>query len=85
MEIVSLLFTDSRIKITCSKFVVFYSNYCDEIISEGKGTIEELYHSDIAEQGVTSFDWCPDKIGLAVCSSLDQVIRLLYITQLNIQ
>lgn len=69
----------------CSKLVSFYSNYCDEITGERKGSIEELYHSDLAEQGITSFDWSPDKIGLAVCSSFDQAVRLLYITQLHIQ
>ncbi|KAK7603791.1 hypothetical protein V9T40_003790 [Parthenolecanium corni] len=60
-------------------------NYCDEITGERKGSIEELRQSHVGEQGINSFDWSSDKIGLAVCSSFDQVIRLLYITQLNIQ
>lgn len=49
------------------------------------GSLQQIQKSTVSSQGIMSFDWCPDKIGLAVCCSFDAEIRLLYISKLQLQ
>ena len=37
----------------------------------------------LSTQPISSFDWHPDKLGLAVCSAFDQAIRVVIVTKLN--
>uniref|UniRef100_A0A6P7G1M6 Dynein axonemal assembly factor 10 n=1 Tax=Diabrotica virgifera virgifera TaxID=50390 RepID=A0A6P7G1M6_DIAVI len=48
------------------------------------GEISCLQNSTLSDQPITSFDWCVDKQGLAVCSAFDQTIRVLIVTKLNL-
>ncbi|XP_051170424.1 dynein axonemal assembly factor 10 [Leptopilina boulardi] len=48
------------------------------------GTLNSLQNSNISSQPISSLDWSPDKLGLAVCTSFDQCIRVLITTKLNI-
>jgi len=48
------------------------------------GNVELLNSQDIATQPVASFDWHKDKLGLACCSSLDQQVKVLIVTKLNL-
>ena len=41
-----------------------------------------IKHS-VATQPIASWDWSPDKEGLAVCTSFDQTLRILICTKLN--
>ncbi|KAF8568418.1 hypothetical protein P879_08918 [Paragonimus westermani] len=47
------------------------------------GTLSQLQNVTLSSQPVNSMDWCPDKLGLAVCVSFDQTFRLLIVTKLN--
>ncbi|CAH1957662.1 unnamed protein product [Acanthoscelides obtectus] len=47
------------------------------------GEMNLIQNCTLTEQRITSFDWCVDKIGLAVCSSFDQSIRVLITTKLT--
>jgi len=56
--------------------------------SEGKhagvaGSLEKVGEKQVAEQPIGSLDWSPDKLGLAVCTSFDQAVRVLAITKLD--
>ncbi|XP_044265135.1 dynein axonemal assembly factor 10 [Tribolium madens] len=48
------------------------------------GELNLLQNSTLSDQPITSFDWCPEKAGLAVCSAFDQTIRVLITTKLNL-
>lgn len=48
------------------------------------GDLQLVQTSTLSSQPVTSFDWCKDKIGLAVCSAFDQTVRVLICTKLNL-
>ncbi|CAH1957656.1 unnamed protein product [Acanthoscelides obtectus] len=48
------------------------------------GEMNLIQNCTLTEQPITSFDWCVDKIGLAVCSSFDQSIRVLITTKLHL-
>ncbi|KAG0719956.1 WD repeat-containing protein 92 [Chionoecetes opilio] len=48
------------------------------------GKAVPLQNTALAAQPITSFCWSPDKTGLAVCSGLDQAIRVVIVTKLNI-
>ncbi|XP_050316372.1 dynein axonemal assembly factor 10 [Anthonomus grandis grandis] len=48
------------------------------------GNIQQLQNSVLSDQPITAFDWCVDKIGLAVCSAYDQTLRVLITTKLNL-
>ncbi|XP_074104761.1 dynein axonemal assembly factor 10 [Cotesia typhae] len=48
------------------------------------GSVDLLQNSIISSQPVSSFDWCQDKAGLAVCTSFDQCLRVLVTTKLNL-
>ncbi|CAG0905944.1 unnamed protein product [Cyprideis torosa] len=47
------------------------------------GELVLLQKAVVASQPVTGFDWHPDKMGLAVASSLDQALRLILVTKLK--
>ncbi|KAL0213725.1 hypothetical protein P9112_005909 [Eukaryota sp. TZLM1-RC] len=47
------------------------------------GKVELITEQTISSQPVCSFDWHPNKPGLAVCSSFDQSVSVLYVTNLN--
>ncbi|XP_067647810.1 dynein axonemal assembly factor 10 [Eurosta solidaginis] len=48
------------------------------------GSLQMLHASTVSSQPVHSFDWHPDKMGLAVCGSFDQCVRVLVTTKLNL-
>lgn len=48
------------------------------------GELQMIQNSTVSGQPLCSFDWCKDKIGLAVCCSFDQTIRVLITTKLNL-
>jgi len=45
--------------------------------------VEKLQETQLSEQPISSFDWSPDKLGLAVSTSFDQKIRVLAVTNLE--
>ncbi|XP_042238731.1 dynein axonemal assembly factor 10-like isoform X1 [Homarus americanus] len=47
------------------------------------GESKPLQNATLTDQPITSFDWSPDKMGLSVCSGLDQAIRIVIVTKLN--
>lgn len=48
------------------------------------GSLQMLQATSVSSQPINSFDWSTDRIGLAVCSSFDQVIRILLATNLHL-
>mmetsp|Transcript_11855 Transcript_11855/g.19310 ORF Transcript_11855/g.19310 Transcript_11855/m.19310 type:complete len:361 (-) Transcript_11855:1490-2572(-) len=48
------------------------------------GTVELLNSKVISTQPVVSFDWSPDKEGLAALACLDQTVRAYIVTKLNL-
>ena len=67
------------------------SNYPNQRVkkdSEGReegvaGSVSLLQNVTLSTQPITGFDWSPDKLGLAVCTSFDQMLRVLIVTKLN--
>lgn len=52
-------------------------------VKEGvPGTLEMLQNQLISTQPISSIDWSPDKLGLALCTSFDQSFRILFATKL---
>lgn len=47
------------------------------------GTVAQLQSKTLSTQPVSSFDWHPDKEGLAAVGILDQTVRILVCTKLN--
>ncbi|ODM94969.1 WD repeat-containing protein 92 [Orchesella cincta] len=47
------------------------------------GNVDLLQNMTLASQPLSSFDWCPDKLGLAICTGFDQCLRLVIVTKLN--
>ncbi|XP_018326970.2 WD repeat-containing protein 92 [Agrilus planipennis] len=47
------------------------------------GELSLIQNNTISSQPITSFDWCPEKTGLAVCSSFDQTFRVIIVTKLK--
>jgi len=47
------------------------------------GNVELLNSRIISTQPIVSFDWSPDKNGLACMAALDQVVRVYLVTKLN--
>ena len=47
------------------------------------GTVELLNARIVGTQPVVSFDWSPDKEGLACCACLDQSVRVFIVTKLH--
>ena len=55
-----------------------------EGVDEGViGTISLQQNVTLSTQPIAGFDWSPDKLGLAVCTSFDQTLRVLIVTKLN--
>ncbi|XP_022904520.2 dynein axonemal assembly factor 10 isoform X1 [Onthophagus taurus] len=48
------------------------------------GELSPLQNSTLSSQPISGFDWCKDKIGLSVCSSFDQTLRVLITTKLHL-
>ncbi|XP_053664879.1 dynein axonemal assembly factor 10 [Anopheles marshallii] len=48
------------------------------------GSLEMLHATTLSTQPVHTFDWSPDRQGLAVCGSFDQTVRVLITTNLNL-
>lgn len=48
------------------------------------GSLEMLHATTVSRQPVHCFDWSPDRIGLAVCGSFDQNVRILIATNLHL-
>lgn len=48
------------------------------------GSVQPLQNTVLSSQPVSSWDWNADKIGLAVCTALDQTVRVLITTKLNL-
>lgn len=67
-----------HLKLFFSLFVYFHSK--SKSVSKGApdvNSFKQIHEYSISNQAVNSFDWSPDRIGLAVCSSFDKVIRIL--------
>ena len=47
------------------------------------GTMQLLNSRNVSTQPISSWDWSPDKEGLAVCGSFDQCVRVVIVTRLN--
>jgi WD40 repeat protein len=47
------------------------------------GAMDLLNKRNVSTQPISSWDWSPDKEGLAVCGSFDQQIRVVIVTRLN--
>lgn len=51
---------------------------------EGRvGSVGLVQQTALSTQPVHSFDWSPDKLGLAVAAAFDQSVRVLIATRLN--
>lgn len=48
------------------------------------GSLKMLHATTVSSQPINCFDWCPDRIGLAVCGSFDQTVRILIATNLHL-
>ncbi|ESO03705.1 hypothetical protein HELRODRAFT_185629 [Helobdella robusta] len=48
------------------------------------GSLCPLQNIHLSTQPISGFDWSPDKLGLAVCTSFDQNLRVLLVTKLNL-
>ncbi|KAF4521881.1 hypothetical protein B566_EDAN008401 [Ephemera danica] len=56
----------------------------DKGVKEGViGSLVQLHKANLSTQPISGFDWSPDKLGLAVCTSFDQTVRVLIATRLN--
>ncbi|XP_067015666.1 dynein axonemal assembly factor 10 [Anabrus simplex] len=60
-----------------------YKKDADGVESTVVGSIEEVQNADIASQPIISYDWNASRQGLAVCTALDQAVRVLIVTKLN--
>ena len=47
------------------------------------GTLSLQQNVTLSTQPISGFDWSPDKMGLGVCTSFDQCIRVIIVTKLN--
>jgi len=47
------------------------------------GSLQLLQNVGLSTQPLSSFDWSPDKSGLAVCTAFDQTLRVVVSTKLN--
>lgn len=52
--------------------------------SETSDELQMLSTTTLSRKPVHCIDWCPDRLGLAVCGALDQTIRVLITTNLNL-
>ena len=47
------------------------------------GSVNLLQNVTLSTQPISTFDWSPDKEGLAVCTAFDQTMRVLIVTKLK--
>nr|XP_031531449.1 WD repeat-containing protein 92 [Vicugna pacos] len=47
------------------------------------GSVSLLQNVTLSTQPISSLDWSPDKRGLCICSSFDQMVRVLIVTKLQ--
>ncbi|KAM4866869.1 dynein axonemal assembly factor 10 isoform 2-T2 [Thomomys bottae] len=47
------------------------------------GSVSLLQNVTLSTQPISSVDWSPDKRGLCICSSFDQMVRVLIVTKLQ--
>ena len=47
------------------------------------GSLQLLQNVSMSTQPISSLDWSPDKLGLAVSTEFDQTIRVIVTTKLN--
>ncbi len=47
------------------------------------GSLQLLNNVGLSTQPLSSLDWSPDKIGLAVSTAFDQTLRVIVVTKLN--
>lgn len=47
------------------------------------GTVTLVQNTVLSTQPISSFDWSPDKEGLCVCTSFDQMLRVCIVTKLK--
>ena len=72
-------------------FSYVFSNYPSKRVTDDGdgealgvvGTVSLIQNTTLASQPISSLDWSPDKLGLAVCTSFDQTFRVIIITKLN--
>jgi len=48
------------------------------------GKVEILNQRDLCQQCISSLDWNRDKLGLGVLTGLDQTVRVIVTTKLNL-
>lgn len=48
------------------------------------GRVEMLNQREVCQQCISSFDWNRDKQGLSVLCGLDQTVRVMIVTKLNL-
>ncbi|CRK90291.1 CLUMA_CG003987, isoform A [Clunio marinus] len=48
------------------------------------GNLEMISATTISQQPIHCFDWCAERLGLAVCGAFDQTVRVLISTNLNL-
>jgi hypothetical protein len=71
--------------------VLYFSNYpakrwkedSDKLKEGVMGSITSLQTATLSTQPISTFDWSPDKLGLGVCTSFDQTIRVVIATKLS--
>ena len=77
--------------VQCLCLVVLPSSYpASRVTKDGEGremgvagSINLQQNATLSTQPISSFDWSPDKEGLAVCTSFDQQLRVLIVTRLK--
>jgi hypothetical protein len=48
------------------------------------GYLEKLNDCNVAQQPISGLDWSPDKLGLACICALDQTVKVVITTKLNL-
>lgn len=61
-----------------------YKTDSDGLKATNPGKLQLIQNQLISTQPINNFRWCTGKLGLAVCTSFDQNIRLLITTKLNL-
>lgn len=79
------------VTILTSYYNIFSSSYPAKRVKEVDGSeisvigsLQLLQNTIVSTQPISSFDWSPDKTGLAVCSAFDQAVRVIIVTKLNL-
>jgi hypothetical protein len=72
-------------------FIITLSNYPEKRVTKDSsgnemgvaGNMQLLQNVGLSTQPLSSFDWSPDKVGLAVSTAFDQTLRVIVVTKLN--